>query len=342
MENRFLKVMRRCDVLLITLSVFTSVLLYLYLAPTAQETRPRETPQIVASSPSSIEAGAGETPFAEPKIGDPVRFLMFNAQNYFVREEKTRSRYQLTAKPVRKREAVADVIASAHPHIVGLVEIGGRAAMQDLLERLARRGVRYPYSIVLERWNEDRALALFSRYPIEKDYSVADYMLEGESGGRMLRGILDVLIKLPDGRYFRIMGAHLKSKRAENSAEADGLRNLEARTMAMHVMKVTLAMPQVPILVYGDWNAGPSEPSLSILTQGKIRKSALLRLNPCDDRGESWTLYYRGGKQYSTFDQIYVNSVLSRRMGRGAAMGIVDGDAAEEASDHRAVWCEIR
>ncbi len=341
MKTFFQRLMRRSDFLLVLLSVLISILLYLYFAPSAQEVYAVEAPQAVAlSAPVEVE-GEGSS-FAVPKAGPPVRFLMLNTQNYFVPGDKPRSQHFRAMKPVRKREAVASVIASAKPEIVGLVEIGGQAALQDLVRRLASRGLHYPYTRVLERWGEDRALAILSRYPIVKDYSVAECLLEGGTARRMLRGILDVLVKLPDGRHFRIMGAHLKSKRTDDPIAADLLRSREARTLATHVLNATRAMPQMPILVYGDWNAAPDESSLTILTQGRTRASALRRLSPRDDRGESWTIYYKKGDQYNAYDQMYVNAVLSRRMGKKTGMGIVTGEAAGEASDHRAVWCEIR
>ena len=336
------KLLRRCDALLILLAGITSALLCSYYAPEGmgQEVQPGPGPLICASA--APEANVQSEHRSIPKTGPPVRFLMLNVRNYFVAEDLPRSKYPRSIKPVREREAVARVIASAKPEIVGLVEIGGEAAMRDLVRRLKSLGMDYPHSVVLERWGEDRALGILSCYPIAKDFSVANCLLEGRTGQRMLRGILDVLVELPDGRCFRIMGAHLKSKKTDDPTAAEALRNREARTLASHVQKAVRSMPWAPILVYGDWNAGPDEPSLAILTQGKTRESALRRLIPHDDRGESWTIYYKNGDLYSAFDQIYVNSVLLRRMGKEAQMGIVSDRAAREASDHRAVWCELR
>ncbi len=340
MSEQFHKLIRRRDVLLILLSLVASFLLYAYLVPVVAEAQLEPVQHVTVSAQS--EAPVERAELTVPEAGSPIRFLMLNVQNYFLQADKPRSSHPRRFKPVRERDAVADVIASAGPDLVGLVEIGGSAALQDLSDRLASRGLRYPHSLVLERWGEDRALAILSRYPIAKNFSVADCMLEGGSSRCMLRGILDVLVHLPDGRYFRVMGAHLKSKRTDDSVASDMLRAREARTFAAHVQRATQSMPQMPILVYGDWNAGPDESSLAILTQGKTRSSALHRLLPCDDRGESWTIYYKAGNQYSAYDQIYVNSVLSRRMGKKAAMGIVSGEEVRRASDHRAVWCEIR
>ena len=95
---------------------------------------------------------------AIPKPGKPVRFLMHNVQNYFVEGEAYRSRYVLKPKSKEARDAVVEVITSAQPAIVGLVEIGGPLALQDLRAALPIRGWSIPISACLpgrgrtERW----------------------------------------------------------------------------------------------------------------------------------------------------------------------------------------------
>ncbi len=279
-----------------------------------------------------------------PGAGAPVRFLMHNTANYFVAGEQQRSRYTIRPKALWSREAVADIIAHVGPEIVGLIEIGGPHALADLRQRLAERGLHYPYFRVLIRQGEDRALALLSRHPIVQDNSRANVKLYGDHRRRMLRGILDVTVRHADGRLFRIIGAHLKSRVSDDPAAANSLRSKEAQTLALHLREAMQRHPNMPILVYGDWNDGPADTSLAALTQGAASFSALTRLKPVDSRGESWTLYYKGGNEYCTFDQLYVNKVLGGRMGRTGRQegGIVDIPAAANASDHRALWCELR
>ncbi len=273
-----------------------------------------------------------------------VRFLMHNVEDYFVAGEQQRSRYTIHPKPDASREAVADVIADARPDIVGLIEIGGERALDDLRQRLAARGLHYHHSRVLPRRGEDRALALLSRYPIVQDASRADYPLYGEQRRHMLRGILDVTVKHPDGRSFRLVGVHLKSHVAKDEAAATSLRTREAETLALHVGDALKKQPNIPLLLFGDWNDNPTSPSLAALKalKGKAGKPALLRLTPADSRGEEWTLFYRGGKPTNIFDHIYVTPQLRKRMGKEPATGIVDIPHARRASAHRALWCELR
>ncbi len=283
---------------------------------------------------------------AEPREGakkpllPPVRFLMHNVEDYFVAGEQ-RSRYNIRLKPEASREAVAEVIASGRPDIVGLIEIGGEKALEDLRQRLAARGLSYPHSRVLPRRGEDRALGILSRYPIAQDNSRADYPLYGQQRRNMLRGILDVTVKHPDGRSFRLMGVHLKSHVANDAAAADSLRKREADTLALHVAEVLRQNPNERLLVFGDWNDNPDAPALAAIRNLK-GKSALHRVEAQDTRGESWTLFYRGGTPTSVFDQIYVNTLLRGRMGRQETGGIINTPNARRASAHRAVWCEMR
>jgi len=273
---------------------------------------------------------------------EPLTFLMFNAHNYFVREDDQRSRYKITIKKESEREAVADVIASAAPQIVGLVEMGGPRAVEDLQMRLRARGLDYPYSRVLTRGGEDRALAVLSQHPIVQDHSRANCALHGNKRQKMLRGILDVTVRVGGERYFRVVGAHLKSRVSDDPAAATARRALEARTLAMYLQQEMRKQPLMPFVVYGDWNDGPADDSLKILRHGMSADAALTRVKAADSAGLTWTIYYAAAEEYCVFDQIYVNSVLRSRRGRKLNSGVVDIPAAAQAADHRAVWCELR
>lgn len=292
-----------------------------------------------------VEGGSGGVGGREveamPESGSPVRFLMLNAENYFVPGEIQRSRYVNSPKPEAEREAVAEVIASVKPEIVGLMEMGGPLAVEDLRQRLSERGLHYSYTRVLTRGGEERALALLSVYPAVADDSRADYGLFGQQKRKMLRGILDITLRLHDGRLFCFLGAHLKSRLGEQGAAAS-LRQREAQTLALYIQKKMELQPNLPMVVFGDWNDNPHDSSIRLLEQGCSSTSALRRLRPRDSRGEEWTLYYRRGSVYSTFDHIFLNEPMKRRPRCGVDCGIVDIPAAREASDHRAVWCVLR
>ena len=331
----------RGDILLVlAMLAVLAVLCFKYCGGGAEGT---VEPLPAAAAPAPESATAPEPGLSAaniPATGEPVCFLMQNVENYFVEGERTRSQHVSRPKPAKAREAVADVIAAQKPAIVGLVEIGGPVSLQDLLARLKKRGLEYPYHRVLTREGEDRALAVISRLPIVQDRSVANHPLYGDHRRMMLRGILDVVVKAPDGRLFRILGAHLKSHVADDSAAADSLRQREAITLSRYLQKIAREQPNMPTLVYGDWNDGPGTPAIRQVEQGVSKDSAMARLDPKDSRGQCWTIYYKGGREYCTYDQIFVNNTLKSRM-RKAKSGVVDIPAAKQASDHRAVWCQL-
>ncbi len=334
--------LKRADSLLFTLVFILASLALAYFGGDTEPLRLIQGEEPIAAECAAEALEPSVNTEAIPEAGEPVRFMMHNVANYFVAGERQRSRYTLRPKPLSARNAVADLIAHTQPEIVGLTEIGGPLALADLRERLAARGLDYPYYRVLVRQGDDRALAILSRHPIVQDNSRANQKLYGEQRRLMLRGILDVTVRLEDGRLFRIIGAHLKSRIAEDPAAADALRAKEAHTLARHIQEVQRRHPGLPLIVYGDWNDGPTDASLAVLGQGLSKDAALTRLNPRDSRGEGWTLYYKAEHEYCIFDQLYVNKVLRKRMGHKSRMGIVDIPAAAKASDHRALWCELR
>ena len=272
----------------------------------------------------------------------PLRFLMLNANNYFVSEDTQRARFKITVKKEESREAVAEVISAVRPEVVGLIEMGGPHALEDLKKRLQARGCDYPYSKILLRSGEDRALAVLSMHPIVQDHSRANCSLLGNKRQKMLRGILDVTVQVGSNRFYRIVGAHLKSRVSDDPAAASARRKAEARTLALYLQKEMRKTPALPVVVYGDWNDGPADASLKILTQGISEDSALSAVKAADSRGQTWTIYYRAAQEYSLFDCIFVNKIMRSRRGRSCDSGVVDIPAAEIAGDHRAVWCELR
>lgn len=344
MMRRLHRLLHRVDTMLVLLTLLVSWALMQRYSPLegiglAEVPYSQSAPVATAMAEEEEEMPAPRQP---ARNAAPVRFLMYNVQNYFVDADKKRSPHPRRAKPVRERDVVADVIASARPEVIGLIEMSGPAALDDLAERLAARGLKYPHRRVLARWGEDRALALLSMHPIVADRSKADCPLVGQTKRMMLRGLLDITVEAADKRRFRILGVHLKSRVSDNPTAAQALRAREARTLADTIQRILQKNPDAPLLVYGDWNDGPKAPALAVMSQGSTRATTMQRLKPEDANGESWTIYYKDGGEYSTFDQIYVNSALHKRMGSKAKSGIIgETRGKNRSSDHRAVWCDM-
>lgn len=337
------QVVRRTDFFLVLLCLVLCLLMVQrYGSSPGWAEISREASPSEVMPPQSAGDERPPLPLDIPKEGRPVRFLMYNVESYFVPGEISRSRYVNKAKAPASRDAVARAIASARPEIVGLIEIGGPRALADLRERLEKLGLSYPHEVMVLRPGEDRALALLSQYPIARDDSRIQYGLYGQQKRHMLRGILDATVDVGDGRLFRFVGVHLKSRVADDPAAAESLRRREAQTIARYLHQSMSRQPGMPVLLFGDWNDGPDDESVRVLRQGMAKDSAMVRLKPRDSRGEYWTIFHRQAQQYYTFDQVYANRVLNKRIGRDVPCGIVDVAGVEEASDHRPLWVELK
>lgn len=286
------------------------------------------------------EAGRGEQ-VNIPKTGKSVRFVHFNVCNYFVDADPRRTTFDRKEKSEESRDAVADVLAAAKGDVIGLCEIGGKFALDDLRERLAKRGLDYGHGFVLERDGEDRALAVLSKYPISENRSQKNISVPEGNGKAMLRGMMDVTVKLPDARQFRLVGIHLKSKR-DMAGTADMVRRREAYAVRLALNHILASQQGMPLLVFGDFNDGPSEPAVQIILGNRKGADGLNRLKPADSRGEHWTHFYTGGEEYLSYDHLLINRTLRTRLGRDYHSGIIDIPETKKAADHRALWVDLK
>ena len=126
-------------------------------------------------------------------------------------------------------------------------------------------GLDLPHSEHAGGTDEDRHLALLSRYPITSRRSPAEahLPLQGETMA-MSRGILDATVDVR-GHHFRFLGVHLKSKRdipeARPGADAPQRSLPPPQARRRHPRED----PEVFLCVYGDFNdtrrSTPSTPS---------------------------------------------------------------------------------
>lgn len=278
-----------------------------------------------------------------PKSGDAVRLLTMNACNYFVQDDVRRSNFKVKYKSLESREALVKVIKQSGAEMIGLSEMGGEKAVEDLQTRLKREGLQFPHQVMVMRQGEDRGLAFLSKHPIVCNNSVKDVPVKGgKKKSRMLRGILDVTVQVADGRKFRCIGLHLKSRldRATGT-DADVVRNREAVAVRKYLNKVMQSQEGMPLLVYGDFNDGPADKSVQKILGPSKTDMRLNRIKAKDSRDCEWTLYFDDFATYYTFDLILVNKVLKSRLGRKAKNGVMDCPEMGIASDHRAVWVDL-
>ena len=118
-------------------------------------------------------------------------------------------------KPEQEIAAVVQVLGQIRPDIVGIVEIGDESMLDDLQKRLRTAGLDYLYREWVMGADERRHICLLSKFPIVERNSRDDvrFELDGRTL-RMNRGILDVTVEVNPKYRLRLVGAHLKSRRA--------------------------------------------------------------------------------------------------------------------------------
>ena len=124
----------------------------------------------------------------------------YNLENYLKMERRVDGKTVPDApKPEEEISAVIDVLKQIQPDILGLVEMGDAAMLEDFQRRLKAAGMDYPHREWVKGADPERHLALLSKYPITARDSVDDVPFElNGTRQRISRGILDVTVQLSD------------------------------------------------------------------------------------------------------------------------------------------------
>jgi len=280
---------------------------------------------------SSAEPVADVVPPQSPAALSAV-FVAYNVRNYSIHAPQN-SRGSLKSEAAR--EAVAEVLASVNPSMVGLAEVACEESLIDLQGRLARRGVVLPHTFLLCGPDADRRLAFMSMFPILENHSREHVPFE--LGGRpqaMQRGLLDLSVGLPEGAPLRIVGLHLKSKREVPEFDQEALRSREAREVRKHIDGILGDNPGIPLLVWGDFNMLKNDSSWRIIVGNAGLPQALQAVDATDAHGLNWTHHWEAADLYSRIDFILVNPTVAGMIDAGSAK-VVDHNLGFLASDHR-------
>ena len=239
-------------------------------------------------------------------------------------------------KPQAEKDAVLNVIASVHPDVLGLEEIGTPADLAELRSGLTGKGVVYPYVEYLQGADRDRRVCLLSRFPIVERHSRTDYTyrLNGQAIP-ISRGILDVVVQVNDRYTFRAIVVHLKSKRTIEFGDQAVMRLEEAKLLRAHLNGICKSNPMTKLLALGDFNDTPE--TLPIKTVLGEPPCALFAL-PCQTgKGYTGTHLWRFHSDWSRLDYLLASPSLSNDFVTGSAH-IYEGPAAGVASDHRLIY----
>jgi endonuclease/exonuclease/phosphatase family metal-dependent hydrolase len=279
---------------------------------------------------------------AEPPLNQGLRIATYNVENYLLMPRRLNGKLHTNAgKPEPEKEAVAKVIASVQPDVLGLMEIGDPAQLEDLRRHLHQQGVEYPHIEFLQAADTTRHLVLLSRFPIVERHSLGEIPLR--VNGMTLhspRGIIDVTVEPPKGERVRILCVHLKAKLEVAEYDEADLRNAEAEFLRRHVREILRTDPSTRLVLMGDFNETKNSQTIREVTGKPEWSDSLTALPLTDERGELWTEYWSAADTYSRIDYIMVSKRLVAEVDAGRS-GIARPSSWSKASDHCLLFITI-
>ena len=273
---------------------------------------------------------------------DPAKgiiFCSYNVRNYLGRDQASAER-RTKPKPEKEIEALIKVIGEINPDVLGVCEMGSLAAFEDFKARLEKAGLGYKDSEYVQADDEDRHLALVSRFPIVHRDSAAKvrYALNGTQQS-VKRGFLDVTVQVTPGYALRCVGAHLKSKLPTPEGEAL-IRRHEAAKLREHLDAILTENPAVNLLCYGDFNDAKNQPMFSEISGARGTPGHMTDIPARDAQGDRWTYHWPVADEYSRIDYLFASPGLLPEVKRDTAT-VYRSEFWELASDHRAVFITI-
>ena len=244
-------------------------------------------------------------------------------------------------KPVSEKEAVTKMISTIHPDILGLMEMGDQRQLNDLTRRLQESGMIFSDTEHLQGPYQQRHVALLSRFPIVERHSegVIPIQVQGKTFYSS-RGFIDVTIALPSNLKLRVLCVNLKSKIPVPEYSQFAFRAAEAAALRKKIETILASNPTIPLLVMGDFNDTKNSLSIKTILGEPGISASLTALGLHDERGETWTEYWKEADEYSRIDYIMVNDILKKRIDDGHS-AIARQTFWNEASDHCPVFTTV-
>ncbi len=274
---------------------------------------------------------------AEP---ERLTFCSYNLKNWLTMERSVGK--PASPKPETERAQVVKMLATIHPDILGVCEIGTSDDLAELQQRLQAAGVDLPYTELAHGGDPVRRLALLSRLPIKARNTQTT--LTYQIGAQMLpfqRGILDVTIAITPTFDLHLLGVHLKSMRTVSEADQAEMRRNEARMLRLHVDSIFSREPGACILAYGDFNAHRNDPSIAEIMGGpRGGDTSLTDVLLRDANGEVWTHFWDAADIYSRLDYCFTSRLLRPHIDTRSSHVHTDRDFYK-ASDHRPLVLKI-
>jgi len=264
-----------------------------------------------------------------------IGIVSYNVENYIEMPRQVAGHLRNRAgKPQEERNAVASVIRTLSPDILGIMEIGDESQISDLSRRLKTVGLDYPYRESVQGGDPERHLLLLSRFPVIERHSQGEIPLTVKGVQlRSPRGLLDVTLRTPAGQVLRVLCVHLKSRVGLQEYDEKALRLAEAGFLAKRVRAILKENPDSSLVVMGDFNATRNGPEMKALTGDGSHDGPLRMIPLADDRGETWTEFWPAAEVYSRIDYILTSPSLAEHIDSSRS-GVARPALWSKASDH--------
>lgn len=160
------------------------------------------------------------------------------------------------------------VINAVRPDILCLVEVEDRLSVARFNEQVLQHEFQYPFlQHLLVDGNDDRGIdiSLFSQRPILGVRSYTDVPRPGKTEPVFSRDCPEFTVELAGGQLLIVLGNHFKSQGFGNKASNDAKRLDQAKAVKT-IYQAALQRSQL-VVVAGDLNAGPDDPSVAPLVK---------------------------------------------------------------------------
>lgn len=229
-------------------------------------------------------------------------------------------------KPEEEQRANDALIARLSPDLLFVQEVGNAQHLEDVRQRLLRRGCEYPESHFSGGEGQWIGLGILSRYPLKE---VIHFSFEPGTGPDSGRGIQAVRWESSHGPEWWLH-VHLKSRWSEDPHDPQSakIRAAEAGQLCRLANRLREVYDSSPILV-GDFNAPFEDPSLAHLV-----RDGWIPVAVEDIRGESTTYEWDKGEGPERLDGFWEIGEMDRML---EGVGIFPSSG----SDHRLVMVRI-
>ncbi len=278
----------------------------------------------------------------QPLAAKEVVVAYYNLENYLLMPRVLDGRRVENApKPESEISALLAMLKRIRPDILGIVEIGDRSMLADLQERLSAAGMVFPYAEWVASTEGARHIALLSRFPIVARNSKPDmaFELDGRHQ-RMARGILDATVEISPSYQLRLVGVHLKSRRAAPAFDEKKFRAREALIVRAHLDSILQADSSVNLLLFGDLNDTKNESPVKDIRGIPGTRSVMRDIPLRDSHGLVWTHFWSEADVYSRIDYLLTSEGLWPEV-KLSRSGIGGGREWSRASDHRPLYTTI-